>query len=654
MRKSGCVAVCAGAAILLCGCANIGNPEGGPRDETPPVFTGSDPVRGSVDVKRNKITLRFDELVNVKDAMQNVVVSPPSARFPRITSLGRRVTVEFDSLKPGTTYTIDFADAIEDVREGNALNGFAYTFSTGPVLDSLRISGYVLEARDMEPRQGMLVGVYADTAGTADSVFHTQPMLRVAKTDDRGRFTVRGLAPGSYRVVALQDNENDFKYSSPEEDIAFLGELVVPGTEETVALDTLYDTRSGKMDTVVERRRTRFLPNDLLLRSFNSGKRPQFITKSERTDSTRVFLKFNVPLPELPEVSVLSPRIAGRGNLWRLEANEKRDSLVYWLEKPLVATDSLTFAISYPDGAEIQIDTLDFNTRRYPVKKPKGGKKQKVNPLDSIAAITTAFKVVQGSEQDVWRPLEIEVPAPLARLDTSALRLEVKRDTVYVPVSGEVAVIRGDSLSPRKFGIRYAWDYASDYRLVADTLAGTDIYGKATRPLVYEFRTKKEGDYCSLLLHVRGVPPGVPAFVELLNGSDKPVRTGILENGDVLFRYLPPGRYYARLVEDLNGNGEYDSGDYDAGRQPEVAYYYPKALNIKKNWDKEETWDLFATAVDLMKPEALKKNKPKATRHYGNGPAAEEDEEDDDYFDPTRNPFDKNDRGRRKGTPGSY
>ena len=134
------------------------------------------------------------------------------------------------------------------------------------------------------------------------------------------------------------------------------------------------------------------------------------------------------------------------------------------------------------------------------------------------------------------------------------------------------------------------------------------------------------------------------------------VRTEIVENGDAYFPFLTPGQYYARVVLDLNDNGEYDTGNYLLGLQPELAYYYPKAINVKKNWDKEENWAVFDMAVDQMKPKALLKNKPKENKNASRlknknkkGESGEEGEEDEEeIFDPTRNPFDPNDKGNRQ------
>lgn len=644
------------SAMLLAGaCANMGTPTGGARDEDPPRFLSATPAPGSVNVNREKMTLTFDELINVKDAFSKVVVSPTSKSTPRVSSQGRRVTIEFDSLAPNTTYTVDFADAIEDNNEGNQLQGFTYSFSTGPELDSLRISGRVFSARNLEPQQSMIVGVHSNLA---DSAFSTTRLLRVAKTDDRGQFTIRGLAPGSYRVFALGDNDNDYTYSSPEEDMAFYDFVVEPTARETVAIDSVYDPLTGKLDTVRERRRTQFLPNDILLRTFNSEIRQQYMTKYERLDSTRVFLKFNTRADSMPRIRILD--MPDNTPLGTLEASQRLDSLVWWLTPELMRTDSLRLEVAYTRTDQnlvptAVIDTLNFFTKRAPAPKKKKNEKVRISAADSIAAITTTLKMVSSTTQDVHLTVLFESPVPLARFDTTAVHLSVMVDSVYAPVPGRFLLTRPDSLQARSYSLDYPWEYGAKYRLEIDSIAGTDIYGKPTRPVAHEFTVKQNGDYCSVLFHITGIPQGTPAFVELLNGSDAVQRTAIVENGDAFFPFLTPGRFYARAVLDLNGNGEYDTGNYALGLQPELVYYYPKAINVKKNWDKEENWALFGTPIDMMKPAAILKNKPATDkRARSNKKNNNEEEEEEDIFDPTRNPFDPNDRGTRRTTAGSY
>lgn len=652
-RRVSYVLTAVAAMLSAASCANIGTPSGGPRDEDPPRFLSANPPSGSLNVTRERMTLNFDELINVKDAFQKVVVSPVSGSTPRVSSQGRRVNIEFDSLAPNTTYTVDFADAIEDNNEGNKLQGFTYTFSTGPVLDSLRVSGRVLAARNLEPQQSMLVGVHSDMA---DSAFTSKRFLRVAKTDDRGRFTIRGLAPGKYRVFALGDMDNDYAYSSPEEDLAFCDFTVEPYSETATALDSVYDPLTGRLDSVRERTRTIFLPNDIVLRSFNSGVRQQYLSKYERIDSTRVFLKFNTRADSLPGLSGIGhPDIDRIGTL---EASASLDSLVWWLTPELMREDSLRIVARYTRSDQNLVkshvaDTLSFFTRKLPAPKKKD-KKKRISYADSIAAITTAFKMLGSSTQDVHLPLLFETPAPLATFDTRAVRLSVMADSVYVPVSGEFSLERPDSLQPRRFSLDYPWEYGGKYRLEIDSLAATDIYGKPTLPLRHDFTVKQTGDYCSVLFHVTGLDSAIPAFVELLNSSDAVQRTARLDSGDAFFPFLTPGKYYARIVLDLNGNGEYDTGNYALGLQPEPVYYYPKAINVKKNWDKEENWALFDTPLDLMKPAAITKNKPASDKRNRNQKNQTEEEEEEEIFDPTRNPFDPNDRGTRRSTAGSY
>ena len=657
------------AAVLSTACANMGHPSGGPRDEDPPRLVSASPAPGSINVGKprnskdpadsmlagQRITLTFNELVNVKDAFTKVVVSPASKSVPKVSSGGRNVYVDFDSLAPNTTYTIDFADAIEDNNEGNKLSGFAYSFSTGPVLDTLRISGRVLSARALEPQKGILVGVHSNLSDTA---FSTTRLLRVARTDDRGRFTIRGLAAGEYRVFALEDKDNDQTYSSPEENMAWYDVTVSPSSRPVVELDSVYNPLTGELDTVVTRNRTQFLPNDIVLRSFNSELRQQYMTKYERTDSTRIFLKFNTRLNSLPTLRLLDND--GYRTPGVLEASERLDSLVWWLAPGLVSQDTLRVAVTYPRSdmslrEEVVTDTLSFITAR-----PRGNKKQKkeektrMSAADSIAAVTTAWKAVSGRDQDVYLPVVVETALPITGLDLSKVRLREKVDTVWrtigtaLPEDGEAprfSFAVKDSLKPRERVLEYPWEFGKTYALEIDSLAATDIYGKPTWKLLHEFTVRKSDDYCSVNFEISGTG-GVPAFVELLNGSDAVVRTAQVKDGEAYFPFLMPGKYYARIILDENGNGVYDTGDYREGRQPELAYYYPRMINIKKMWDQQVKWNVFETPVDMMKPEAVLKNKPTVDSRNRKQQTATPDDEDDETFDPNRNPFDPNYRRR--------
>ncbi len=624
--------------LVIAACASIGNPGGGARDEDPPRLVHASPAPWSTDVDRERITLDFDEIVNVKDAYTNVVMSPPGKSVPRVSSNGRRVTIQLpDSLEPNTTYTIDFGTSIEDNNEGNKLNGFTYTFSTGPAIDTLRVAGMVLGAQDLEPAQQMLVGLYSDLS---DSAFMKRKIQYLAKTDDRGRFIVRGLPSGKYRVVALKDNDNDLKYANPEEDLAFYGQFVVPSAERTVVSDTILNLKTGEVDTIVERERTVFLPNTLLLRSFNSGKKTQYLVKYERPDSARITLLFNTAADSLPGFEIPAFRHDSRGII--AERSATNDTITYWLPPKLATIDTIRAAVTYlkPDSASIMApatDSLNFILKRpkAPKRKEKEKKKESSDSVETVKTPVLSWTIEgNGSVQEVYKPMTVVFDKPLARLDTASFRLEQKTDTVWHPTAVPLKFVRTDSLNPRKVIFNYPWESGKSYRLLADSAAAVSLYGDVMNAISNEFVTKPIEDYATFTFRLSGLPDSIPAFVEMLNTSDTPVRKTAVSNGNAVFRFLEPGKYYARVTLDWNGDGVWTPGDFISGTAPDEAFYYPKVLNIKKNWDYNQEWDIWATPVDLQKPEAVKKNKPEADRRNRKKKTDDEDEEDDIDDDP--------------------
>lgn len=670
-------AVITATLLAIVSCASIGTPTGGPRDEDPPIFVRANPAPNSVNVSRNRIEIDFNEIVNVKDAFNNVVISPPSKQVPRVSSNGRRVTVNFqDTLLENTTYTIDFGNSIEDNNEGNKLPSFAYSFSTGPEIDTLQISGMVLDAQTLEPQQGMLVGVYSNLSDTA---FSTLPFERMAKTDDRGRFSVLGLAPGEYRIFALGDLDNDYHRANPEEIMAFYDFTLSPTSERVMTTDTVFNLQNGQVDTVLNRERTLFLPNDILLRSFESDEKPQYLQKYERQDSTRLNFIFNAKADSIPSIKAVG--FDDLQDWYVVEKSAKNDSVTYWITEPsILSKDSLYIAATYlrTDSARnltAITDTLRFfysrdlknalaNEAKEREKALKEREKEREKAMEKALKngeefidtldvekieppVPLGLKVVSSTTQEVYLPIFLEFDTPLTRLDTNAFHLEVMVDTLWTPITKPYLTEPIDSFNPRKFKIEFPWDFSTQYRLTVDSLAATGIYGKETTKLEHTFKTKAEDDYSSVIFSVSNFTDTIPAFIELLSTSDSPVRREKVVDNRAVFKYLAPGKYYARIFEDRNGNGIFDTGNLDSLLQPDVSYYYPKLINVKKNWDKEESWDVFATAVDMMKPDAILKNRPEADKKNRNRNKNNEtdEEEEEDYFDPTRNPFDPNDRG---------
>ena len=264
--------------LLLCivGCAKMGKPVGGWYDETPPRVMGCSPDDKATDVHSQKITIYFDEFIKLENSSEKVVVSPPQMESPEIKSGGKRITIELrDTLRENTTYTIDFSDAITDNNEGNPLGNFTYSFSTGSEIDTLEVSGYVIDAKDLEPIKGILVGLYDNLA---DSAFQQEPMLRVARTDGSGHFVIKGVKSGTYRIYALEDVDANYFFSQKSERLAFTTDLITPSFKPDFRQDTIWRD-SLHIETINRVGYTHFLPDDIVLRAFTEILTDRYLIK---------------------------------------------------------------------------------------------------------------------------------------------------------------------------------------------------------------------------------------------------------------------------------------------------------------------------------------------------------------------------------------
>jgi len=655
---------------LAAGCASMGRPEGGPRDVDPPVFIGADPADGALNVKQNKFTLRFDENVDLKNVQQTVIVSPAQKRMPLISANGHNVRVELrDTMRDSTTYTIDFGDAIADLNEGNQLDGFAYAFSTGPVIDTLSFSGMVFEARTLEPAQGMLVGAYRSDA--PDSAIATLPLERVTRTNQLGQFTLRNLAPGAYRVYALKDNNSDYIWDRSE-DVAFLDSLVVPTTESVMVQDTI--KASDGTDSIVSVATTRFLPNDVLLTWFNEGYKASYLTKYERTDTNRISLLFNAPQDSMPQLGIVADggplaRLAGRPmHEWlAIDATPGRDTLDIWItDTAVVHTDSLFISARYQmtdtaDQLVWQTDTLKVFHRRPKASKkkdkeddrPKLGNRDRNRQrkgsegndslaagADSLAADTVPvpeipkihLTLASGSTQQLNQPVRFTVDKPMAIFDSTTVRLmeQPEGDSVWTQVKGFRLMRAPSGRLLELVGSPVEWKSGASYKVTVDSSATVSVYGEPLENFSADFKARNRDEYSSIIFNISGTG-GRAAVVELLDKSDKPLRqANVGPDGRAVFDYLDPSDYYARLYFDANGNGVYDTGSLLDSIQPEETVYFPSKIPLKKNWDLEQTWNVYEMPLDMQKHKDIKKNKPKPKP----GEVAEdEDEEEEQGYD---------------------
>ena len=614
--------------IIGYSCASMGTPDGGPYDEMPPKFVRSTPSLRAVNVKNQKFELEFDEFIKLEKASEKVIISPPQLEQPEIKVVGKKVVGElFDTLKEATTYTIDFSDAIVDNNEGNPMGHFTYSFSTGASIDTMEVSGTVLNAADLEPIKGIQVGLHKNLN---DSALTTLPFDRVSRTDSRGHFIIRGVAPGKYRIYALMDGNQNYLFDSKTEMVAFSDSIIVPSMMPATRQDTLWkDTLT--IDTIKTVGYTRFMPDDIILRAFKEENTRQYFSRSQRDKENHFILKFSAKADTLPTLTGLNFDSA---DAFIVEPNEGNDSICYWIKDSLVyQMDTLALQMDY-----LYTDTLDqlvpkcdtiylanklTREQREKLAKKEAEEKEKERKKkekkgETIEPEKIAFlkmDVDAPSAFDVNRNIALSFEEPVSRIDTSAIHLNVKVDTLWVETP---FLFVADSLLPRKYEILAEWEPEKEYQLKIDSAAVVGLYGLHTNKVEQTLKVKKLDEYGTLLFNLEEAPS--TSVVELLDNGGKVLRQQrISPENTADFYYLAPNtKYYVRLFNDRNGNGKWDTGNVEQGLQPEEVYYFPKVWEMKANFEFEETWNIHATPVDKQKLDEIKKQKPEETKKIQN------------------------------------
>lgn len=613
------------AIIGLYACASTGSPDGGPYDETPPKFVRANPKPNATNNTRKKISIEFDEYIKLDKPSEKVIISPPQNEAPEVRASGHSVVVEFfDSLKANTTYTVDFGDAIVDNNEENPLGNFAYAFSTGESIDTMEVSGTVLNAADLEPIKGIQVGLHKNLNDTA---FTKLPFDRISRTDSRGHFTIRGVAPGTYRIYALMDGNQNYLFDSKTETVAYLDSLVIPSMTGAVRYDTIWnEVDTLAYDTIYTTNYTRFLPDDLILRAFKEENPMQYLVKSEREQLNRFSLYFSAKSDTLPTIRGLD---FDEKDAFIVENNLRNDTIHYWIkDTTLCERDTLTFQMDYLATDTLgklvpKTDTLRMvnkigKERRMILAKEAQEKEEKERKKRERKGDTVRVQpkfltmtVDAPSSLDLNRNIILKFEEPVAHIDTSAIHMAVKVDSLWEDIP---FIFMADTLMPRQYQILANWQPGQEYQLRIDSLAIQGLYGLSTNKVENTLKVKTLADYGTLYLNITGAGPH--AFVQLLDSNDGIVRQQpVSERKTCDFYFLQPStKYYIRLINDENDNGVWDTGNYEEKRQPEEVFYFPKVWEMKANFEFEENWDIHSTPLDKQKLDEIKKQKPEEAK----------------------------------------
>ncbi len=599
---------------LVYACANRGYPEGGPKDTTPPEVVNENPVSFSTDFSKKRIEIYFDEFVQLKDIDKKFIISPPQNKKPKVRLKGKYIQVEIqDTLRPNTTYSLDFGDAIADNNEGNPLGYYRYVFSTGPVIDSLELAGNVVNAESGEPMRGVYVELYSNAA---DSM----PLLElpdyVALTDSSGFFRVTNLRDTTYRIVAVEDNNRDYRYTPESEMFAFLDSVVRPRfmlmekTDTIKIIESIVGRDTTTSDSLVTTQYMGFGPSNLYLRIFQEKSTQLYMVNDERKAREKLEFIFSIPgenefgvrlwdtlpLPYLPEDWYIKEHSAGN------------DTITLWIKDSLVyKRDTFNVILSYLRTDSVGQRVMYADTVRYTFKEKKkaegkarkkqdeeeGGKR----PIEFVEIKTNA-----GNDFDLGARLWLEFARPLRDEEwQQLLRVEQKADTLYQPIAFSVGK---DSLRIRRRYIDVPWKAGEEYRITLDSATVFDWYGHFNNTWTKKFKVHPEEHYGKVVLNVQGVQGNV--ILQLYKAETGKSDNGkrkynvlrekeIRQDGEVVFDLLPAGKYRFRAILDTNGNGVWDTGLFLKGRQPEEVIYLPAEISVKQNFDIEQTFDLQAT-----------------------------------------------------------
>ncbi|SDG95215.1 Ig-like domain-containing protein [Psychroflexus sediminis] len=513
--------------LMLSSCAQRGRPDGGPRDTEPPAFVSSNPENYSTNYKKEEVVINFDEYIILKEPRQQILFSPPIEPRPSIYPLGPasryiRLDIPQDSLEEKTTYTVNFGTSIRDNNEGNILPYFKYVFSTGDYVDSLQVEGNVFDAYNRLSDENISVMLYALDSTYTDSVVYNQSPRYISYVrDSTSLFSLENLKSGNYKMVAISDKNNNYKFDPAQDKIGFV--------EDTVKIPTnqLYDILVFKEVLDFEASR----PKQISRQHFEFGYQGRLedykidLISETTEDFESVYFK-----------------------------DEETDTLHYWY-KPYLEKDSLLFAFSNKD----KIDTVEI--------RPKQIEK------DSLT-----ISEVKIDKNKLLANFKLKANTPILSFEKDSIRV-MTQDTL--PVAFDLKM---DTLYNHLI-FEFDKQEKTTYQINLSPGAITDFFENQNDSLTYNYRTRAYADFGNLALTINNIDeyPVIVELLDERGKVESSVYE--TEKSTVFFKLLKPGYYYIRLIYDLNANGRWDTGDFLKGLQPEPVLYENQPVEIRANWD---------------------------------------------------------------------
>lgn len=514
--------------LMVSSCANRVAPEGGPKDAAPPKLLASQPENFSHSFQGNEITLQFDEYLQLRDADKQIIVSPLPDEKPEITAGKKLLKVKFKKpLQSNTTYTISFGNAIADIHESNALTGFRFVFSTGSFVDSLSVSGNIADAFTLQPAGGVTVMLYEKNEDSLP--YHSRPDY-ISLTDEAGNFSFENLGATAFKLFALKDKNNNYLYDHVDEMIA--------GADEPV--------RAGDS-----------LLHSLLLFKELPGRLK--LLNAAATEPVKAVMAFN----KKPESEVTLKEKSGAPAWHSYTFSKTGDSITVWMADTL--KDSL--------NVYLYENNQLFDSVFIALKKP-ASVKQRTSALQPLTVSVQAFHTGEK--------IGFTASHPIREINHQHIKIisDSVENSISKPETQSDVLVTDFVVMPEK---------KSELLLLPGAIK--DIYNRTNDTLKTSLKVLSEKETGSLFVQLEN-ESAYPLLISLVNDKEQSIRDTILTGSRpaVSFGFLPAGMYKLKAVEDSNGNGRWDTGNYLKKQKPERVAYFKEPITIRANWDVENKW----------------------------------------------------------------
>jgi len=522
-------------AAALMQCARRGRPTGGPKDVTPPVLLKAEPDNMTINFKETKIRLYFDELVKLEDVQEQLIVSPPLKYLPDITPQGganKFIEIRIkDTLLENTTYTLNFGQSIVDNNEGNPNSFLTYVFSTGSYIDSLEVKGAIRDAFNQKADEFVSVMLYKiDTAYTDSTIFKRPPNYITNTLDSAVIFTLSNLKEGKYAMFALKDASKNNMFDQNTDKIAFLQDTISIPTDSTYRLDLFKEIPNYKIAVP-----SLAASNKIIFGYYGDGKEIDISTLSVLPDTVKTITT----------------------------KEREKDTLNYWFTP--FEMDSLIFTVK--NETLKVIDTFTVKNRK-------------------IVADSLLLKPNQSRTLSFTQPFNIESNIPLVGIDSTKIGL-MNKDSLAVDFT-----IKLDSIG-NKVDFEFTKEPNEFYELELLPGAITDFFGNENDTLNIRLGTKSYADFGNLRMTISSEEENYPLLVQLTDEKGETKQEIYAKAPKIIeFSNIEPAKYRVRVIFDANGNGQWDTGNYLKQIQPERVSYYPDLIEVRANWELEQTFTI--------------------------------------------------------------